>query len=820
MGRLRFGQWACLVATIFLFLLMFLFLPACGGSKPPGASPFPAKITLNPSPSYSMQTGTTLVLSASAQNSANSGLRPTFTYTATPLNSASSGALDVAPNGFACAGSWNAPAYTICTPGNTGIVQVTATALNATSPPTLIFVHGPIDNIQVSVLPPVNSPPAACPTQQALPAACSIPANTGNCANGVCKCLSQNQTVTLQATAFSQGNDITGQVGPFNWTQANNTVSTITPIVNSTFNVATNLATVAPAIPGQTQVIAAASGVYSQPYDFETCPVQCIALQLTVNGQYVNQTNFVVNKGTSETITATAVDVQGCIVPKPQLTWISSQPAALSAGSGAVGCTGTTCNVTTPQAGAAAITATCTPPSCNIGFPLNPAGLTEPYIPQPVYPVTAISGLVLGAPASTGVVATSQDCYSNVLCTVGLYDVATSINLPGNASQLPNPPNSLLFDPAGDRIFMGSEFGALAINPTSLAGGSDPFTFLPAPGTARGEVTGKVLASSHNGNVAIFSDTVSTPNQVYVVSLGPSSTTPLNIDSATAASFSPDGLRAYILANGGNTLYSYSTLQYLQPPITLGTLASSIVFNSTGTFALLSGGTPAGSPAGSLAIYNTCDNSSVTLSPTSAPLPGPPIFLKMVPAGNVPLGTVFGGVLIPSLETTGLDFFFGLDNTGIDIIATNASQGSFATLCPQPVTLAYTPPGPPTAANIFSPVHIDLGHGTFQPINFFIAPDSSKAYIVTSDLGVLVYNFNTESVSEIQLINNATPLAADMTVDGTLLYVAGSDGLLHQLNTVLSVDLYQTSFLPLANSPNSFCYTGSNCHLNLIAVKP
>ena len=59
-----------------------------------------------------------------------------------------------------------------------------------------------------------------------------------------------------------------------------------------------------------------------------------------------------------------------------------------------------------------------------------------------------------------------------------------------------------------------------------------------------------------------------------------------------------------------------------------------------------------------------------------------------------------------------------------------------------------------------------------------------------------------------------------MTVDGTLIYVAGSDGLLHQINTTLAVDLYQTSFVPLPNSPNNFCFTGSDCHLNLVAVKP
>ena len=217
--------------------------------------------------------GTTLALSASAQNGSNQGLRPTFTFSISPSSPA--GVLDIAPTGFACAGTWNAPSYTICTPGNIGMVQVTASALGATSAPTLIFVHGPIDSIQVSLVPPVNSPPPACPSQQALPAACTVPFNTGNCTTQLdsqgqpftsCKCLSQNQAETLQATAYSQGNDITAQVGPFTWIQATPGVATITPIVNSTFNVATNQATASPSTPGQTQVIASATGVNSQPY--------------------------------------------------------------------------------------------------------------------------------------------------------------------------------------------------------------------------------------------------------------------------------------------------------------------------------------------------------------------------------------------------------------------------------------------------------------------------------------------------------------------------------------------------------------------------
>src|ERR1700676_4656195 len=140
----------------------------------------------------------------------------------------------------------------------------------------------------------------------------------------------------------------------------------------------------------------------------------------------------------------------------PQPPWTCK--AASTPGSGTAGCAaGATCTVTTAQPGTAAITASCTPPTCNIGFPLNPAGFPAPYVPQPVYPITAISGLVTGATTSTSVVASSLDCYSDAICAVGLYNVSTSNNLSGSAIRLPTPPNSLMFDAVGDRAFMGSQ---------------------------------------------------------------------------------------------------------------------------------------------------------------------------------------------------------------------------------------------------------------------------------------------------------------------------------------------------------------------------
>ncbi|MGA9542569.1 MAG: hypothetical protein WBQ85_03320 [Candidatus Sulfotelmatobacter sp.] len=797
MGRLRFGRRLWIAVTI----SSFVYLSACGGHKPPGSSPFAARITISPATSYSMQAGTVIVFTATAQNAANSSLRTTFTFA-----SSNPGVVDISSNGAACAGTWNAPLYTVCSPGGIGTAEITAESGGTTSAPTLVFVHPFIASIQVSIVPPVNSPPPACPTQTQLPAACTLPFKATN------SCLSQNQILTLQANAFdSQGTDVTASVGPFTWSQGNASVATLTPIVtNNTYDVATNQANASANTPGQTQVIASASGVASQPFDFETCPVQCIALELNVSGsQSSNLTSFVVNKGTSETVTAYAVDVQGCIVPKPPLTWISSEPAALTAGNPTTGCgsNSTTCTISTAQPGVASISASCTPPSCNIGYPLNISGVPAPYVPQPVYPVTAISGLVTGAAAATGVLATSQDCYSNIQCQVGLYNVSTSTNLPGGASPLPTPPNSLMFDLPGDKAYAGSEFGAIAINASSLGSSASPFSYLSASGTQMGLVTGKIIAVSHNGTQAIFSDTVSTPNQVYLVGAS-SSALPLNINSATAAAFSPDGLETLILGDGGNTLYTYSALQYLQPPVALPTPASSIVFNSTGSFALLSGG----SSPGTLAIYNTCDSSPVTPALSAGTISGPPIFLKMVPAGNVPMGNP----TIPTLQTQGLDFFFGVDNTGIDIIATTSSLAPLTTLCPSQITLAQTPQNA-----TFLPIHIDLGVGSFTPINFFLSPDSTKAYIVASDSsGILVYNFDTGSTSQIPLVNNATPLSADMTVDGSLIYVAGSDGMLHEVNTALSLDRMEVTFTALPNSSNSFCYDSPNCALNMIAIRP
>jgi hypothetical protein len=838
MGRRYSVQVLCVAALV-------VFLGGCGGHTPPPVNGTPARVTLNPATSASLQQGGLLPFIATAQSGLGSTVRSTFTYA-----SDNPTVLTVSPEGLACGGKWNSN-YSICTPGGIGVANVTATALGATSPPTMVFVHAPIDNIQVSILPQLNSPPPppACPTQVALPEQCDIPFKENNCTLNAnppyysCACYSQNQVQQLQARAFSQGADITQSVGPFTWNENATGVVTVTPTVDQTLKFPTYEASATPGTPGQTEIFASAAGVTSQPFAFETCPVQCITMQVGTVPTQTPQTSFIATKGTAETLQATAVDVQGCIVPKPPLTWTSSQPGSIVPGSATTGCpAGTTCSASSPQAGAASITASCTPPTCNVGFPLNPLNLPQPYIPQPVYPVTAISGLATpGTTAGTfGVLATSLNCSGNPNCTVSLYNISSTKNVAGNPIPIPLPvvPNSLVFDRAGDKAYMGSQYAAALVSPGSFNSGSGAFKTLPAPATPRGAVTGMALVSSPNGDIAIFSDTISSPNQVYVVNTSSSTpvTTAYNISGAVAAAFSQDGLKALILACVpgpvacsttpgnvfGNTLYIYSTLQ-APISIPLSFPANNVVFSSSGTFALVTGGS---SSAANVIGINTCDDSVSAPSPGNpalslSGLPAEPIFLKMVPAGNVPAGNV-----IPSLNPNGLDFFFGIDSSGLDIIATNtALPGSpsnlFTSLCPQTVGLVPT----------FAPLHVPFGQGTFNPIAFFVSPDSTQAYVVPSDRsGVLVYSFSTGNTSQISLLpdpitgQEALPVSADMTPDGTLIYVATNDGILHQVSTTPPFDESPLiSFPAEANSTNGFCVIGSspvNCSLNLVAVKP
>jgi hypothetical protein len=181
--------------------------------------------------------------------------------------------------------------------------------------------------------------------------------------------------------------------------------------------------------------------------------------------------------------------------------------------------------------------------------------------------------------------------------------------------------------------------------------------------------------------------------------------------------------------------------------------------------------------------------------------------MKVLPEWHID-GSDSSGIPIPD----GVHVFV-LDATGFDVITATIALPTAGTLCPQAIT--------------FNPVvqRVELNQGTLQPLNFFASADASLLYVASSsNASILVYNFGTRAVTGIELQGNATPLSAGISVDDGVIAIAGSDGMLHEVNTGLGgADQVPLSFPNLPNYLNPFCSftpTAGPCTLNLVAVKP
>jgi hypothetical protein len=838
MGRSHSNAWRVIVAILCLWSVS-----GCGKGSKSSTALFPTRVNLTPVNNLSLAVGGIQVFTASVQTGTSTTLNVPVIFT-----SSDTSILTLAPNGVACAGHFDI-AFTTCTGGATGLVLVTASALGATSVPTWVFVHPPIDNITV----------------------------TGTTLNGapiIEPCLSQTQSMVVEAHAFSQGTDITASVGPFTFSANNQTVVNLVPIENIIYNlptgqttsIATNQATAIALFPGITQIYASAGGVSSSSFQqaiyqnaqgttspvldfFATCLIKTVTVELGSGSQLSNQTSFVTSKGTSEQATAVLTDVMGytslpsvsggIVLSKIPLTWSASRPAVLNAGTGCL----ETCVLTTPLPGSGSVTASCSPPTCNVGFPYVPPSLSglasdpssplsqcnaffatptfkcQELIPAPVYAETPLSGLITGSTTSASVIATSTGCapVPPVTCTTSAYNISTSKNVAGTQFPLPVSPNSLSFDLAGDRAIMGSEFGAQIINPGNFNTNSSPYTALST-------VTGNLLGISNNGTIAVFSQTAQNLNQTYLVNIANVNSpaiNPLSIPDAAAVAFSPDGLKSLIFGNGGSSMYVYSTLQALAGPIALEgpANANTVAFSPNGAFALVAEAAANGNPA-NLTAFNSCDN-QVSASPAS---PGPPVPAVLTLPHNPLFLQVLPGVHIEGTDSYGFQIPDGmhalvLDATGFDVATAVTASAEPGTICPQTLTFLSNDPVRPAQ-------RIELGQGTLQPVNFFASADASQIFIASAGTAsILDYDFGAGSVtSGIELAGNATPISAQMSADTGTIVVAGSDGLLHIVTTALGgSDQLQLNFPSLPNYLNPFCtYTpGSTpCALSLLAVKP
>ena len=733
------GKFFSAISLAFLIFACVL-LPSCGSSSPTKLSPeiTPTGVTLSPGPNVSLEIGHGVAFSATP-------LADRFTY-----QSSNTAVVTIAENGQACAGTWNSLTVPeICTPGNPGIAQVTASSLGVTSPPVTIYVHAPITSIAINK---VAGQPQTLKTD----------------------CISKGtvhgpEKWLFQATAFNGSTDITQSVGPFSWHQINPASANIlilsTPpngsqgcllgpggqCLNEQIATATT--------PGVGQIYASAGSFIGQPISVETCHVNSILIA-AAPGNDPSITSFLVNSGTSTTLNATVKDIAGQDVTGVPLTWSTSNP--VSVGTSGVSTSpvfGSIGNASAAGAGQGTVIASCTPPTCNAGI--------KPTLP--IYPQAAFNFDVRSTSstaASPTVYVTTTGCNTTTAtCTPTLVSItrpsATAPFAAGTPTALLSTPNSFVFDNNGGNAYLGVDSNDFNQKGLMIVGGTTVTQVRSAPG--------KVLAISPDRNSAVISDTFDSPNLLFICTNCATSrtVTTFQISGATAAAFSPDSLKAYILA--GNNLYVYSKLDPLQT-INLNGAANDVAFHPEGGFAYVAG------PATAINPYRTCDNAKISAGTVNTA--NSPLLIRPLPDGSTLL------VLDPpDIDLVSVTSLTALDCTGTVTNTTNS---------------------------------FDLGEGSFIPTQFFVSPDGSTAYILgNSSAGqppsrlpfVMVFNVNTQTASALSLSNSATPLSASLSPDGKLLFVGADDGTLHVIDTTSGLDTQQVTF-PFPT--NELCFGPGN----------
>ena len=196
-------------------------------------------------------------------------------------------------------------------------------------------------------------------------------------------------------------------------------------------------------------------------------------------------------------MTATVVDTQGNTITGVPLTWSSSLPGTVAVSSSG--------GVTTSQAGGGAVTASCTPPTCNIGL--------KPLLP--IYPESAVAFAVAPATTTTTTTTTTATVYVSSTgistspagncstasgCVSLLIPIASPNNTVGAAVGLPATPNSLVFDRQGAKAYLGTDFSFFGSRGLMQIGVAVPPTVSEFK-----SVTGKVLAVSPDGGTLLVS---------------------------------------------------------------------------------------------------------------------------------------------------------------------------------------------------------------------------------------------------------------------------------------------------------------------------
>lgn len=691
--------------------IFLVLLAGCGGGSSSGSnSTKVAQVVITPA-TISLVAGQVTGVATAAVNSSNVAVTTTFTFSSSNTTVAT-----VSPAGLVCGGVWDST-FVVCN-GNdvhgnpiTGTATVTATAGGVTSGPVSVAVHPSITSVTVDGL------------------------SSGTC-------LSVAQTHQFTPHAFHNGTEITGSVGNFLWQSSDNTVVTVD---------ANGLATAK--TPGLAGVVASIASTSSPAVSFKTCmPVEIVLHNAGDTSGPTESATLAVGDG--HQLLADMIDENGTFIsPAPISLFTTNSAVATSAGG----------NVSAKSPGGAGIQGACTPPTCGNG------------INTPVYSNVFSVNVNGTSPTTTTVYAASSfPPPTNAAIPLVPIDVSKSPPVAGSPFPLPGTPNSIVFDHAGDRAFIGTAVGLVLLDPV----GQSTTLVDTVP-------IGKVLAVSPDGNLAIISNAANDPStgnpiepnpanqRIWVFNHANNTRITFIVPGAVAATFDDDGFKAYIVGNNGNISVFSPFLSFTTKNIGGANLDATNLASGPFVFVANSAGIQA---------FSTCNNAAAPNPPTNGT--------------NIQfLGYVRNA-----------DKIVAVDGTGIDL-----------------ETVTVTPLTPPTAISAtncapnvsYSNQFIDFGVGPITASQLLVA--SNAAHIVVLPKGqnrVLTVTPGQAPTAANLAAGGTEPLTGGLTPDGNTLWigVAGSNSV-DRINLVSNADEFQ---LPMKFQKSD----GSPAPPDLVALRP
>ena len=451
--------------------------------------------------------------------------------------------------------------------------------------------------------------------------------------------------------------------------------------------------------PGSTTVFGSVSGVNSVAVPYLTCPVASIM----VHDANSANTSFTLAIGGTQPLTADVFDTKGQYI-KPSITWGSSAVASVKVAIGTLGDNPATLTAVAP--GTAYITATCSDPDCNknVGaqYSLNVA-------------TAAVSG------------GTTTTVYAASTNSLSLIPISTSTNTAGTAITLPYAPSSIVADPAGTTLYLGTpSSGLMGVNlSTGVVTSYSVFGTIEAI-----SADGRYLLISYPPLNSIYYFDTSTLTTVFTQSG----------ETTNSGAFTPDSKLNEWLNGSQLGVVIPAVSRFSATP--LGYTGTALDISGQGGLTYINTASHIG-----IDVRSTCDQSEVqTLAANS------PTLIKAIPNGT-------GAV--------------AADSPAIDVVTTGTVQAG----CP--------------AAAPNSVVSFDLGAGPFNARQIFLSSNSTAAWMISDLPELLLFDLTNSTPYTIPYAGGATAYSGGSTLDGAQVYVGTSDGTVHRIDVASHTDAQQ-----------------------------